>query len=117
MQQPVVPTLPELVVIPFTLYLLGFALYMGQILVGRQAGNLPKFRWGAAILVLIGSIVAFGPAWLAINPDDGSIYRMMLTRKLMLVQIGTPFVGLGLILSMVAVDLMTKRYIRSHYNA
>ena len=113
--QPVVPSVMDLIVIPFTLYLLGCAIYLAQVLIGRQAGTLPKRRWSAVILIVIGSFVAWGPAWKAMNPDDGSIYRMMLTRKLELVMMGTPFVGLVLILGMVTVDLLSRRYIRSHY--
>ena len=115
MDTQVVPTLQDLVIIPFTFYLLGCAVYIAQVLIGRQAGALPKRRWGALVLVFLGVAAATPNAWKAINPDDGSIYRMMLTRKLMIVQIGTPFVGLALILGMIAIDLLTKRYIRSHY--
>jgi len=61
-------------------------------------------------------LAAWGHAWDAMNPETGAIYRQMLTRKLIMVQSGVPFIGLALIGGMVVVDLMTKRYIRSHYN-
>jgi len=114
--QSVTYSVPDLVVIPFTLYLLGGVIYFVQLFIGRQAGTLPKARWAGLALILIGIFVAWGPTWQAINPQDGDIYRMMLTRKLEFVQIGTPFVGLFEIAGMVASDLLTRRYIRSHYN-
>lgn len=115
MQPPVVPTIPDLVIIPFILYFIGMVIYVAQVLIGRQAGSLPKRRWSGAIFVVIGCIVAWPNAWLAMNPETGSIYRMMLTRKVQIVQIGTPFVGLALLAGMFGIDLLTKRYIRSHY--
>jgi hypothetical protein len=115
--QPVTPTLADLVPSPFTLYFLGCAIYMACIINGRQAGALPKFRWASALLVACGCFVAWGPAWLALNPDTGDLYRQMLTRKLTVIQIGTPFIGVFLIAVMIVVDVLSKRYIRQHYMA
>jgi hypothetical protein len=106
----------DLLLLPMTLYLLGAAIYVASILNGRQSGTLPKRRWIAWMFILGGLYAAWSNAWDAMNPDTGASYRQMLTRKLMIIQIGTPFIGLGLIGGMVAVDLLTKRYIRSHYN-
>jgi hypothetical protein len=88
---------------------------VAAILNGRQSGSLPLWRWAGAVSVLAGVLVAWSPAWDAMNPSTGSIYRLMLTRKLTIVQIGTPFVGIALLLGIAAVELLTKRYLRVHF--
>jgi len=114
---PTIPKFNDLIFLPAGLYFIGLAIYVAAIVKARGDGALLKPRWLGAAFIVAGLIASWGPAWDAMNPGTGGIYRLMLTRKMLAAHVLPPLAALLLLGGMIGLDLHTKKYIRDHFGA